>query len=306
MRWTLALATVVLAYASALPAAPWKKSQSAPPAYVRPTENILIIVADIQRHFADDVYRYPYPRDFTGQNVFRSALIRLANYESLYPQKMTDVVALAKAQSFERLTAYEEALANYETAAKSPDPAIANSAREGAARMRRFIQVTRQSLDQSGMRTYERDLQKLIRDLDNLATELKGTPAQCLALLERERAQMLLAEFYISMRFIQPYSTDDALTQLRRNMDENRESKRRFRHRMMLADLYFDLASQYLTKADPDGPNFDLKQFEGYANAARAEYDIISRADGFAEKPEARAKLLALESLVREVTESAR
>ncbi len=287
-------------------AAPWKKSEPSRPAYAKPAENLLIIVADIQRHINDDVYRYPYPRDFTGQNVFRSALIRLANYEALYPNKMTDVVALAKAQAFEKLTAYEEALANYEIAATSKDAAIAQTAKKGAARVRRFIEVVRQSLDQSGLRTYERDLQKLIRDLDSLANEFKGTPHQCLALLERERAQMLLAEFYISMRFIQPYSVDDALLQLRRNIEQNRESKRRYRHRMMLGDLYYALATQYLVKADADGPDFNWKQFEAYANAARAEYDSVSRADGFPEKPEARAKLLALEALVREVSERAR
>jgi hypothetical protein len=287
-------------------AAPKSQKSAAKLAHAKPAENLLIIVADIQRHLRDDVYRYPYPRDFTGQNVFRSALIRLANYETLYPNKMSDVVALAKAQAFEKLTAYEEALANYEKASKSPDENIAKVGSEGAQRMKRFIQVARQNIDNSGLRTYERDLQKVIRDLDDLATQLKGTPHQCLALLERERAQMLLAEFYVSMRFIQPYSTDDALLQLKRNIEQNKESKRRYRHRMMLADLYYQLAAQYVTKADPDGPNFDMRQFEGFANAARTEYDIISRADGFPEKPEARAKLLALEALVKEVSERAR
>lgn len=272
----------------------------------KPTENLLIIIADIQRHLADDVYRYPYAKDFTGQNIFRSALVRLANYESLYPKKMPDVVALAKAQAFEKLTAYEEALANYEKAAQSSDANIAKAGRDGSKRMRRFIDVVRQSLDTSGLRTYERDLQKLIRDLDDLANEYRGTPHQCLALLERERAQLILAEFYTSMRFIQPYSTQDAFLQLRRNIEQNKESKRRYRHRMMLADLYFDLAKQYALKTDPDGASFDFRQFEGFANAARAEYDIISRADGYPEKPEARAKLLALEAFVKEVSERAK
>ena len=287
-------------------AAPWKKQRSAGSSYAQPVENILIIVADIQRHLQDDVYRYPYPTDFTGQNVFRAALVRLANYETLYPKKISDVVALAKAQAFERLTAYEEALANYEKAAKSPDTAISNAAKDGAQKMRQFLGVVRQSLDQSGLRTYERDLQKLIRDLDDLAASLKGTRYECLALLERERAQMLLAEFYVSMRFIQPYSTEDALAQLKRNIDQNRSSKLRYRHQMMLADFYYDLAKQYVLKNDPDGPSFDSRQFEGFANAARTEYDIISRADGYAEKSEARAKLMALEAFVRNVLERAK
>lgn len=308
LAYALGILTFVLmeiSFPTRLSSAP-PKTVSKRSAQAKPAENLLIIVADIQRHVADDVYRYPYAKDFTGQNVFRSALVRLANYESLYPKKMPDVVALAKAQAFEKLTAYEEALANYEKAAQSPDAKIAKAGEEGSKRMRRFIAVVRQSLDTSGLRTYERDLQKLIRDLDDLANEFRGTPHQCLALLERERAQLILAEFYTSMRFIQPYSTEDAFLQLRRNVEQNKESKRRYRHRMMLADLYFELARQYAVKTDPDGPNFDFRQFEGFANAARAEYDIISRADGYPEKPEARAKLLALEAFVKEVSERAK
>ncbi|MGC8740526.1 MAG: hypothetical protein ACP5QZ_04155 [Candidatus Sumerlaeaceae bacterium] len=305
-RWRWGVVIALAAIGALALGGPFKRDKTQQPSVAQPTENLLIIVADIQRHLADDVYRYPYPQDFTGQNIFRAALIRLANYETLYPKKLPDIVSLAKAQAFEKLTAYEEALANYEKAAKSSDPNIAKSASEGAERMRRFIRVVRQSLDRSGLRTYERDLSKLIRDLDDLVAELKGTHSQCLALLERERAQLLLAEFYVTMRFIQPYTTDDALAQLRRNIEQNKDSKQRYRHRMMLADFYFELATQYMIKADPDGPNFDMRQFEGYANAARSEYDIISRADGFPQKAEARAKLLAVEALVQEVTERAR
>jgi len=290
----------------ALTAAPIKKPKQNAATYAKPAENLLIIVADIQRHLNEDVYRFPYPTDVTGQNVFRSAIVRLANYETLYPGKMSDIVALSKAQAYEKLTAYEEAARYYEVASKSADAAVARVAGEGLERTRRFARIAHQELDYSGLRTFERDLQKKIRDLDALARELKGTPYQCLALLERERAQMLLAQFYITMRFVQPYTTQDAVLQIKRNIDENRESKRRYAHHLMLADLYYMLAKEYVLKADPDGPDFSVKEFEALANVARSEYHIVEKADGYPEKLEARAKLMALEAFVNDVLEHAR
>jgi hypothetical protein len=286
--------------------APLKRGKSGAPAYTQPAENILIIVADIQRHLADDVYRFPYPTDVTGQNVFRAAVVRLANYETLYPGKLADVVALARAQAFEKLGAYDEAGRSYQIAQKSGDRAISSVSGEGFERTKKFSRVIHQAVDFSGLRTYERDLQKKIRDLEDLSGEFKSTPHASLALLERERAQMQLAEFYVTMRFIQPFSTDDALLQLKRNIDQNRESKKRYAHHMMLADLYYDIARQYTLKADPEGPDFSQREFEGYANAARSEYHVVEQADGYPEKLEARAKQLALEAFMETVVDRAR
>ncbi|MCX7717593.1 MAG: hypothetical protein N2111_04210 [Candidatus Sumerlaeaceae bacterium] len=271
-----------------------------------PAENLLIIVADIQRHINDDVYRYPYATDVTGQNVFRAGIVRLANYETLFPGRMKDLVALAKANAFEKLGAFSDAERNYTEAQKSNDAAIRKAAGEGAERARRFAQVLRRELDQSGLRPYERDLQVLIRDADDLAEKYKGTPYAALALVERERAEMRLAEFYASMRFIHPYTTEDAILQLKRNIERNKNSKNRYSHHLMLGDLYASLARQYVVMHDPDGTDFDMKEFEGFASQARSEYFIVQQADGYPEKLEGRAKLAALEAFVERVAERSR
>ncbi len=281
------------------------KQQEAP-AYAQPAENLLIIVADIQRHINDDIYRFQYPADATGQNVFRAGIVRLANYETLYPRKLSDIVALAKAQALERITSYEEAGRNYEIARKSDDEAIRKAAADGFERAKKFSSVVNQDIDKSALRTYERDMQKKIRDLDDLATQYRKTPYECIALLERERAQLQLAEFYITMRFMQPYSTETALLQIKRNIEQNRPSKLIFTHHMMLADMQYDLAREYTLLSDPEGPIFRMRDFEGFANSARAEYHIIEQADGFPEKLEARAKLAALEAFVQRVSERSR
>ena len=276
------------------------------PSYSRPAENLLIIVADIQRHMNDDVYKFPYPRDVTGQNVFRAAIVRLANYETLYPGKLSDAVALAKAQGYEKLGAYDEAGRNYTLAQKSTDTAIQKAAKTGFDRTKKFAQAANQDIDKSALRTFERDMQKKIRDLDDLVTAMKGTPWQSLALLERERAQMQLAEFYVTMRFMSPFTTNDALVQIKRNIDQNKDSKNIYSHHLMLGDLYYDIARQYALLADPDGPAFRMKEFEGFTSAARTEYHIVEQADGFGEKTEGRAKLLALEAFVDRVSDRAR
>lgn len=298
----LGVAASLAVVSPALVAAP----RSDAPAYAQPAENLLLILADIQRHVNDDVYRFPYPTDVTGQNIFRAALVRLANYEKLYPGRMSDVVALARAQAWERLCSFPEAAANYETAKKSEDKSIQKLAGEGYERAKRFALAAESIVDQSGLRTFERDMKTRIELLTKLADEFKSTSYACLARVARERSQMQLAEFYVSMRFIQPYSTKEAEAALKKNADSNRDSKLRYAHHLRLADFYYERAREYTLKNDPAGANFSLKDFEGFTNPARSEYKIVEEADGFPEKLEARAKLLALESFVDRTLERAR
>ncbi len=302
MKRLLAFAAAAVSCAPVISAAPPKNA----PAYVQPAENLLIVVADIQRHLNDDIYRFPIATDVTGQNVFRAGAGRLANYEVLYPGKLTDVVSLAKGQAFEKLGDYAIAAKAYEVASKSPDAAVARVGNESLQRTRRFDAAANQPVDKSALRTYERDMQKKIKGLDDLAQELKGTAHRALALVERERAEIELAQFYISMRFMQPYSTDDAIRQIRRNMDRNQESKNRYTHHLMLADLHAQLAREYTVLNDPDGPGFRMKDFEAFINPARTEYHIIEQADGYPEKLEGRAKLIALEAFVERIGDRAR
>lgn len=276
------------------------------PAYAQPAENLLLIVAEIQRHLDDDVYRFPYATDVTGQNIFRSQIVRLENYEKLYPGRMSDVVALSKAQAWERLCAFKVAGANYEKAKSSSDEAILKLAGEGFERTKRFSLAADSELERSSMRTFEKDMQLRIELLGKLADEFKSTPHACLARIAGERAQMQLAEFYISVRFILPYTTKEAEESLKKNAEANRASKLRYAHHLRMADFFMERAREYTLKEDPAGAGFSLKQFEELISPARTEYKIIEEADGFPEKLEARAKLLALEAFVDRITERAR
>jgi len=275
-------------------------------AYTQPADNLLIIVADIQRHLNDDVYRFPYPQDVMGQNIFRAAIVQLANYEKLYPDRNEDIIAMARAQAYEKLCAFKEAGLNYEKAQETSDSAMKTLATKGFERTREFSDIVDRELDQSSLRSYEDAVKAQITDLGKLSDKYQGTPYQALALLSRERAQMSLAEFYSMFRFMKPYTTEMAVAQVKENLDKNNESKLRYTHRLMLANLNYELAREYTVLNDPEGPNFNLKAFDNFANTARADLAIIEQADGFSEKQEGRALLTALEAFIDRIHDRAR
>lgn len=275
-------------------------------AYTQPAENLILIIADIQRHLHDDVYRFPYPQDVNGQNVFRSAVVQLANYEKLYPGRNEDIVAAGRAQAYERLCAFREAGLNYEKAIKSSDSELKKLAQAGFDRCKAFSEIMNRELDQSSLQSYEDGLKAQIADLDKLAAKYTGTHHRPLALLERERVQLRLAEFYAMFRFMKPYTTDMAISQIKKNLKDNDASKLKYTHHLMLATLNYELAREYTVLHDPEGPEFSMRDFEVFTKAARSELAIVEQADGFAEKQEGRALLTALEAFISRIEDRAR
>lgn len=285
------------------------QSPAAPPEsspYNQPADNLMLIVADVQRHVNDDVYKFPYPQDVTGQNVFRAAVVKLSNYEKLYPGKNSDIVAITKAQCFERLTAFKEAGLNYEKALKSPDADLKKLAKQGFDRTKEFSEIADRNVDKNALRPFETEIKQKITDLGKLVDKYRTTPYGCLALIERERNQMQLAQFYVMFRFLQPFTTDMALTQLKENISRNTDSKKRYTHHLILGMFQYQLAREYTILNDPEGPNFSLKQFDSFAKSARSELDIVERADGFDEKMEARNLLSALDQFIERTQDKAR
>ncbi len=283
-----------------------RKDEPQQATYTQPAENLILIIADIQRHLNDDVYRYPYPQDVNGQNVFRAAIVQLSNYEKLYPGRNEDIVAMGRAQAFERLCAFREAGLNYEKATASKDKGLKDLAQKGFDRCKAFSVVVDRELDQSSLRAYEDDVKKQIDELQKLVDKYRGTPHECLAKLEKERNQMGLAEFYSMFRFMKPYTTEMALEQVKKNLQANSDSKLKYTHHLMLANLNYELAREYTVLHDPEGPDFNLKEFEAFAKSARAELAIVEQADGFTEKQEGRALLTALEEFIERTRDRAR
>jgi hypothetical protein len=271
-------------------------------------DNILIITADIYRHLGEDPYRFPPPTDVVGQNVFRAGLVRLANWEKLNPGKSQDIVAMAKAFCWERLGAIAEARSEYENAeTKSPSPNLKRAAAEGKNTMERFLKILAVPVDQSIPRVFENQLRTQSNDLDQLARSLSSQPSRAaLARVLRERVDIRLAEFLAAIRFVSPYTTQDAIEALRENTRRHANSRMVKWHKLRLAEFYIELAKEYCIRFDPDGPDFVLQEFLAYCEPARKLLQDIERADGFPEKPEARHRLAALDSFISATTDRAR
>src|SRR5262245_55617013 len=72
-----------------------------PPPIYQPYESLMQILADLQMHVDDDIYRFGQPRDIAGKNLFRATLERLKNYEATNPGAFPDVIAVSKAKALE-------------------------------------------------------------------------------------------------------------------------------------------------------------------------------------------------------------
>ena len=68
--------------------------------------NLLETIKDFQRLAREDLYRYSIPKDVTGTNIMKATLVRLDDYEDVYPNRFSDLVNFSKAMAYERLRDY--------------------------------------------------------------------------------------------------------------------------------------------------------------------------------------------------------
>ena len=84
-----------------------------------------------------------------------------------------------------------------------------------------------------------------------------------------------------------------ALAALQQLVNSHRESKNANRHLLTLADLYAELAVEYVESHPPEGLRFDPPRFEELVEAAARLYEAITNQDGAPEKLEAARRLEA-------------
>ena len=102
------------------------------PAY-EPHENLLSILADLERYTGLDLYRHRAPLDPAGTNLYRASLVRLRNYERLHPDRYRDVVAFARGRALERLDDHEQAAEAFGAVMDMDTPIAAEAAEAGGA-----------------------------------------------------------------------------------------------------------------------------------------------------------------------------
>jgi hypothetical protein len=294
----------------------------------RPAENVLEVLAVLRAHIADDTYRFEPARDFTGRNVYRSTLLRLENLEQLHADAlraghMDGVIAFAKARSLERLQAFDLAAESYRLAAELNDELATEAQRSAdvcaqlhrAAEMNRELEPLHADEDPDELDAAEAPLEVVVDVappdarptteavlaefetrvslLDELAISVEGTHHLPVVREEVERADALRASYFEGIRSTRPDGDVLAASELQRVITRHPDSKNFNRHLLALANLFAELAVEYVDANPPESLMFDPVRFRELIEGASRLYEMVASRDGTPEKLEASRRLEA-------------
>jgi hypothetical protein len=276
----------------------------------RPAASVLEVISVLQQHVPDDTYRFPPARDFTGRNVYRSSLLRLESLERLHADAlragyMDGAISFAKARAFERLRAYDVAALAYRLAADR-EPTLADDAIRSAEICEALHAANQIGVDlQVDVRRDEvwielaapvivlgRFEERAAR-LEAIEAQAAGTQLAPVVREEIERADVERARYFTELRRTLPDGDVQAVAELRRVVDRHGGSKNSARHLLALADLYVDLATEYVALYPPEGLLFDPIEFEDLVDSAARIYEMVAARDGSPERIEASRRLEA-------------
>ena len=240
---------------------------------------------------------------FTIENLER------AEGDAMRSGYMEPVILFAKARALERLRAYDLAAQHYrESARQAPD--LREEAVRSARLCDRIHAATRVGLDlvdplgEAGRNPLTLDANVVRADLDERVSQLSLIESEpdvahyrWVAQEEIERADLVRARYFVSMRAALPDGTLLALQELQRVVTRHGASKNRLRHLLRLADFQAELAREYATAIPPASLDFDPAHFGALADAAIQIYELVAGYDGRAEKVEATRKLEAFLAL---------
>jgi len=260
----------------------------------QPTRSVLEVVAVLRRHVPDDTYRFPPARDFTGRNVYRASLLRLENLERAYPEALRagaldDVIAFAKGRALERLRAYDLAARSYREAARREgalrmdalrSAALCDALAEAASLDAAAAEGGAPAAPEAVMSRFD----KRLALLGALAKEAEGTHYAPVVQEEIERADEARADYLVDSRRLRPDGDVRALGALQKLVVDHRESKNANAHLLSLADLYAQLAQEYVAANPPESLGFDPPHFEELTESATRLYEAVSNQDGAPEK----------------------
>ncbi len=286
------------------------RSTPEPDPRYRPSENLLEVVAVLHRHVPDDTYHFQPARDFTGRNVYRASLLRLENLQKVHAEAlrsgyMDDVIAFARGRALERLRAFDLAASSYEMAAEIEGP-LQYDARESQAICEALAEAAAIGTEQvpipekgdpvptpAARESVVALFDGRVALLEALLGDAEGTHYAFVIREEIERAEMGRARFLRDTRRLYVDGDVRALAANQQLVNSHRESKNANRHLLTLADLYAELAVEYVESHPPEGLRFDPPQFEELVEAAARLYEAITNQDGAPEKLEAARRLEA-------------
>lgn len=264
-----------------------------------PSESLLEVVAVLRHHVPDDTYRFAPARDFTGRNVYRASLLRLENLERAHTAALRagaweESIAFAKGRALERLRAYRLAASAYQRAARAQG-ALQQQAQRSAAlceSLAEIIGLEDAATDAAGA-PETAELEQRRARLAALRGKTAGTHYEAIAQEEIEHADVERALRLSAARGLSADGDVRALAALQRNAVQHRESKNANLHLLRLADLYAELAREYVRRNPPESLGFDPPRFAELVEAAARLYESVSNQDGALEKLEAARRLEA-------------
>jgi hypothetical protein len=273
----------------------------------RPVESVLEVIAVLRRHVPDDTYRFEPAQDFTGRNVYRSSLLRLESMEQVHVESlrvahMDGVIAFAKGRALERLRAFELAGEEYRLAAEL-DRELAVEAGRSADLCEMLHEIGGMAIDldelagQAGLETNADGMlarfEARSARLEDLERVAEGTHHVYVVREELERTDVARAEYFVGLRQILPNGDVRAAAELQRVVMRHRDSKYGNRHILAVAELYEELATEYVDAHPPESLHFDPVRFQELIDATSRLYEVVASQDGKPEKLEASRRLEA-------------
>ncbi len=281
----------------------------------RPSENLLEVIAVLRQHIPDDTYRFPPARDYSERNVYRSSLLRLENIERVHSESLRaghwdHVIAFAKGRALERLRAFDLAVQHYRRAAERESPLQEQALRsakfceklEAAARLGYDAEGTHSDPAAGEATSASEDTrahgileasEKRASLLEALLEEVGNTHYAAIVREEIERTDLMRARYFTASRKFSSEGNLLAVSELQRVATRHRDSKHKNRHLLALADLYAELASEYVDEHPPESLLFDPATFQELVDSASRLYEAVANQDGTVEKLEAARRLEA-------------
>jgi hypothetical protein len=265
------------------------------------------VIAVLRRHVPDDTYRFEPALDFTGRNVYRSSLLRLESMEKLHGEslraaRMEGVMAFARGRALERLRAYDLAAAEYRIAADD-DAQLAVEASHSADVNEAIGAYSDMAVgldelaDQDGLSvdadTMVARFDERTARLEGLERTVAGTHHAHVVREEIERTDVARARYFTALRQVLPDGDVRAAAELQRVVRRHGESKYANTHILALAELYEELAVEYVDAHPPESLKFDPVRFQELVDATSRLYEVVASQDGRPEKLEASRKLEA-------------
>lgn len=266
----------------------------------KPAENLLEILTDFQRHLDDDTYHFATFKDITGQNIYKATLLRLKNFERLYPNKFGPIVAYSRAKAYEKLHDFQAAVASYKQILETGSE-LEPQAKEGINACRAFIVANSMGSYDGSVRETLKAFDRRDQALRRLLETYKGTPYEYLALEVLEKADVEKVRFLETNRNRVSSGTELTIVEYNRLIKRHEESKNVYRHILRLGKFFEKLAREYSDHHDPEGLNFSMDEFQSYADSAMGLYTMVASKDGIIEKAEAQGLANSLRAYVSKV-----